>query len=346
MRWRKGAVTGWRGVWQVLAAGARFLGDALRGRAELGVPPATFARALVIGARPHFFAFPCAACLAGAAAMPGRVSDMRVAVASLAVGVAWGVGQLLNDLVDLDADTVDAPQRPAVRGLLPEGPTVLVAAALGSAVAAALVLVHPSGWLLSLSAALLMVAYAPAKALPVLGNLTHGALMAWLAVIGAAVSMPSARLIDFASFGTRSFLCVGALAALYLQGNYEKDLTGDARAGYRTLATWLGVRGSAALRIGCGVGVYFLAWKHELLQGSAALGLWAVSAALLLASTARSLVGGDVPSALAGYRFCVHSTIVGLVALALPVLGVAGALALVAFAALLIELAFSRTENP
>ncbi len=335
-----------RGVGQVLVAGLRFLSQAVRGRAELGVPPGDFVRALVIGVRPHFFAFPCAACLAGAAAMPGRVSDARVAIAAVAMGLAWGVGQLLNDLVDLEADAVDAPDRPAVRGLLPEGPTVLVAALLGSSVAAALALVHPAGWLLALSAALLMLAYAPAKALPVLGNLTHGALMAWLAVIGAAVSMPSVRWFDLASVGWRSFLCVGALAALYLQGNYEKDRAGDARAGYHTLATLLGVRGSAVLRVLFGAPVYYFGWRHGLLPSSAGLGLWAVSAALASASVARSLAGGDVSSALAGYRFCVHATVVGLIALALPVLGPAGGLALVAFAVLLIELAFSRTENP
>lgn len=329
---------------RVLVAGVRFGSALVRRRAELGVPPAVFARSLLSAVRPHFFVLPCAACLAGAAASP-RAGSLGVAVAAASVGVAWGVGQLLNDLVDLEADAVDAPERPAVRGLLPEGPTALAASLLGLLVAVALALVHPLGWLFALGSAALMLVYAPAKALPVLGNLAHGALMALLALIGAAAAAPAAPLSEVATQAWPTITCVGALGALYLQGNYEKDRAGDARAGYRTLAHLLGVRGSALLRGAAGALLYWLAWRSGLV-GAPARWLWLLSLALLGVSVALSLAEGGRRGALRGYRFTVYATVSALVTLALPLLGVTGALVLFAGAASLLELAFARSDNP
>ncbi len=334
-----------RGVTRVLVAGVRFGNSWVRRRAELGMAPAAFARALLSAARPHFFVLPAAACLAGAAASPGVARGPGVAVAAVAVGVAWSVGQLLNDLVDLEADAVDAPERPAVRGLLPEGPTALAASLLGLLVALALALTHRLGWLMALASALLMLAYSPAKALPFLGNLAHAALMAWLAFIGAAAAAPDAPLLEVAAHTWRMLLAVGALAALYLQGNYEKDRAGDTRAGYRALAHWLGVRGSALLRAGSG-GLLYWAGHRAGLVSAGARWLWLLSAALLALSVARSLLEGGRRGALAGYRFTVHSTVTALTALAWPLIGSAGALGLLAAATLLVELAFARSENP
>lgn len=334
-----------RGVTRVLVAGVRFGSALVRRRAVLGMPPAAFARSLSSAVRPHFFVLPCAACLAGAATSPRGGSGLGVAVAAASVGVAWAVGQLLNDLVDLDADAVDAPERPAVRGLLPEGPTALVACLLGLLVAVALALVHPLGWLFALGSAVLMLVYAPAKALPLLGNLAHGALMALLALIGAAAAAPQAPLSEVATRAWPTLACVGALGALYLQGNYEKDRAGDARAGYRTLAHLLGVRGSAALRGAAGALLYWSAWRADLVAAPAHW-LWLLSLALLGVSVASSLAEGGRRGALRGYRFTVYATVSALVTLALPRLGVTGALVLFAGAAFLLELAFARSDNP
>lgn len=334
-----------RGVTRVLVAGVRFGSALVRRRAELGLPPAAFARSLSSAVRPHFFVLPAGACLAGAATSPRVGTGLGVAVAAASVGVAWGVGQLLNDLVDLEADAVDAPERPAVRGLLPEGPTALVACLLGILVAVALALVHPLGWLFALGSAVLMLVYAPAKALPLLGNLAHGALMALLALIGAAAAAPGVPLSEVVPRAWATLACVGALGALYLQGNYEKDRAGDARAGYRTLAHLLGVRGSAVLRGAAGALLYWLAWRSALVAAPARW-LWLLSLALLGVSVALSLAEGGRRGALRGYRFTVYATISALVALALPLLGVTGALVLSAGAALLVELAFAKSDNP
>jgi 4-hydroxybenzoate polyprenyltransferase len=337
---------GRRSVSQVLSAGLRFGVAWLGRRAELGMPTATFARALFRAARPHFFVFPAAACLAGAAAVPGATPSLSVVVAAVAVGVAWAVGQLLNDLVDLDADALDAPDRPAVRGLLPEGPTALVATALGLAVAVALSLAHPLGWALAVASGVLMLVYAPAKAWPLCGNLAHGALMALLALIGAAVAEPGTSLFALSERTWPTLAAVGALASLYLQGNYEKDQTGDARAGYLTIALVLGVRGSAALRLAGGAALYALTWYSALVAQPGARALWGLSALLLLGSAVGALMRGGAAAALGGYRWTVHSASAGFVALGVPLLGPLPAGAFALAAALLVELAFARSPNP
>jgi len=339
-----GPVRASRGVSQVLGSGIRFGADLLRGRARLGVAPTAFVRALFRATRPHFFVFPALACWAGASASARSADRTGVILVALALGVAWAVGQLLNDLFDVEADAVDAPDRPAVRGLLPEGPTAFAASLLGLAVAVALSLSHPSGWAMALASALLMLAYAPAKALPLLGNLAHGALMALLALVGALVARPAVPLAEVVGATWPTLAVVGALAALYLQGNYEKDRDGDAKAGYRTLAHVLGVRGSALGRVLVATPLY-LAFSGRVAEG-AARWAWSASACMLALSALASLRDGARQGALAGYRFTIHSTVLGLGALALPFLGLSAALALFALATLLFELAFARSANP
>ena len=124
-----------RGTGALVAAGLRFAGAAVRGRGKLGLSRREFAGAVLQALRLHYFALPAGASLAGSAIAPRLEEVWRVAAAAAAAGVGWGVGQLVNDLMDTEADAVDAPDRPAVRGLLPDGPTVLVAMVLGLVVA-------------------------------------------------------------------------------------------------------------------------------------------------------------------------------------------------------------------
>lgn len=335
-----------RGVAGTLAAGVRFAGACLRGRGSLGVGRADFFVALLRGVRAHFFAFPCGAALAGAASVSAGATSWRVWLTALAVGVGWGVGQLLNDLVDVDADRIDAPDRPAVMGLLPEGPTALVASLLGLLVAIALSVVHPLGWVFALSSASLMLLYAPAKALPVLGNVTHGALMALLALMGAAAAAPALSLVSVLGVSWPVIGLVFALAVLYLQGNYEKDRDGDAQAGYHTLAVVTGVRGSSGVRTVLGASLYSAAAVLGLIGRGPALWLWFASALSLAVSVAPSLWRGNRRGALLGYRFAVHSTLLGFAALMLPGFGAGGTLGALVAAGLLVEAAFARSPNP
>jgi 4-hydroxybenzoate polyprenyltransferase len=335
-----------RSGFSLLLAGAGFFGRACVGRARLTVPRRVFARAVLRSVRPHYFAFPAAAALSGAAWARPSGHALAIAAAALSVGVAWGVGQLLNDLVDVDADAVDAPDRPAVTGELPAAPAAAVAMLLGLMVAVALGCLHPAGYqLVALSAGLLLL-YPLAKPWVGLGNLAHGALMAVVSVIGFAAARPGLALADVARVAWPVALVTGLTAALYLQANYEKDRVGDARAGYRTLAHVLGVRGSALLRGALVIGIALIAMHLGLTPTPSSFALMAGASLLVGLSVSHSLLGHEASGPLTGYRWAIHGTSALLLAPAAPMLGSAATLAMLAVAVILVERAFRRSPNP
>jgi geranylgeranylglycerol-phosphate geranylgeranyltransferase len=336
-----------RSVAVVVALGVRYFVELARGRGSAPSQPFwSFARTLLRAARPHFFVFPGATALAGAAAVAGGTVGWRVGVAVVAMALAWSVGQLLNDVLDMDADIVDAPDRPIVRGALPVPEAAAATLVLGALVTIAVAFVHPFAWCLLLAAALLLALYGPAKRVPGLGNLAHAALVAVVALVGTAAEMPEASLADVLARGSRSALVAGVIAAVYLQANYEKDRVGDARGGYRTLAHVLGLRASAFARGACAVLVLGAAYHVHLLETGFSRGLAALAVGFTLVSVAFVLRRGTERAALAGYRYAIHGTSAALLALAAPLTGVAFALLVLGGAALLVERAFASSPNP
>jgi geranylgeranylglycerol-phosphate geranylgeranyltransferase len=322
----------------------RYLGAAAHGGLPAPEPSwRAFFGTVAEAARVHFFAIPVGAALAGAAAAHGVDESWRVLLAVAAAGLGWGGGQLLNDLLDTSADGLDAPHRPAVRGALPAGPTLLVAIGLGLVVSLTVLLIHPAGYLLALTASLLLLSYGYARRAPLFGNLAHAALVATAACIGAAAARPDLALSEcLGQTWHRAALC-GGWAALYLEANYEKDLRGDRAAGYVSLAHLLGVRWSAAVRACCAL---LLAWAAlPSLAGSPERIAFAVSTLLVLVSTAQPLRSGSESAALRGYRFAVHGANLGLLSLGMSVSpGAAVACMVVSIA--LTERAFGKSENP
>jgi len=336
-----------RSVPALVAVGTRYIAALLSGRAgSAGGSTGSLPRALVRALRLHFFAFPAAAALAGSAALSDTAVGWRVPLAAAALGLAWGVGQLLNDVLDLEADAVDAPDRPLVSGALPEGPAAAIALLLGTVVTVAIALVHAYGLAFVGVSALLLFSYGRAKAVAGLGNLFHGALMAVMACIGALATLPDAPVGEVLGRVGPSALTVGAIAALYLQANYEKDRRGDARAGYRTLAHVLGIRLSASLRVLSFGAVALSALEIGLLPSLASRALMLLAAIGWVLSSFLAIFSGHERGALSGYRWAVHATTAALVALAEPRLGAYGAGAFLVVAALLVERAFRITKNP
>lgn len=325
-----------RSVRGLLAEGGRYLLLAVRGKSPgIGIPFSEFVWAVLRSLRPHYFVFPGAAALAGAAAAPRVESVWKIATVAVATALSWGIGQLINDLVDVEADRIDAPHRAGVRGLLPEGPTVAVALLLALLVTIAVASVGPLSLLLLGVSALLLLVYQPAKTIPGLGNLAHGALMGSVAALGFATAAGTLA-------GSASVVSVTALlAAVYLEANYEKDSAGDRVAGYRTLAHVLGLRGSAVLRLLAGSGGLWLGREH--FTTSVALGFALASAVALFVSVS---IGVATQRVLLGYRFAVHSTTLGFTALAAPLLGSIGSEVLLGVAVVLVEHAFFTSKNP
>jgi 4-hydroxybenzoate polyprenyltransferase len=216
---------------------------------------------------------------------------------------------------------------------------------LGVVLAVGTALLHPRGWLLAIAGVILVVFYNAAKRWPVAGNVALGALMVVVFAIGAASTMPPS--LDGAILGAwKSAVLVAAVAAWYLEANYEKDRPGDRAAGYATLATLISVRASAALRA---VGIIAIAW------GAYAIGAlgdpvsqstMGAAALVGLASTAAPFARNTDEAALAAYRAAVPASILAMLALAAPLLGRGGTTVVLVLALALVWAAFRRSPNP
>lgn len=320
----------------------RYLGACVRGKAPpLGVSPGRFWWELGRALRPHFFFIPAGAALAGAAADGSVDSPLRAGVVTFGAGLGWGVGQLLNDLLDVEADRVDAPHRATVRGLLPTGPTSSVALGLGLLVAGLMAVAAPSALVLLPAAVLLIWIYSNAKRFPAFGNLAHGALVAVAAGFGVLAD-PGA---GGESHGAAPMLAyTGSVAALYLQANYEKDRLGDRAAGYRTLAHVLGVRGSALLRVVASVGLFAIA-LGQVLPSTGARAVAALGVVAVLLGTIAPLRHDTESASLSGYPWSIHGAACLMFA---PTVAVAPIAALIGLglAVLLTERARRLHENP
>ncbi len=284
------------------------------------------------------------AAYAGASGSGSPVHPTTLAFIGLIAGGGWACGQLLNDVLDREADSIDAPSRPAVRGLLPIAPTIVVALVAGLSLLGLLTALTPLGFRLGILSMVLILTYNWCKALPGLGNISHGAVIACASYVGAAIASPQLELSALSERTISMAALAFGWAALYLQGNYEKDARGDAHAGYRTLAHVLGPRKSALLRAGitaCWAVLTYSALSPSLHRGAAVFG------ASIVCASALWVARKDDPAAtLRGYRWTVHGAVIGMLALGGGALPVPAYLLLSIAAILLTELAFHRSPNP
>lgn len=299
--------------------------------------------ALLGATRPHFFALPIGAAFAGVAATHVRLPLSTLLLVALISGGGWAVGQLLNDVLDRDADAIDAPQRAAVQGLLPPNTTIPLALGVGAFLFFLLTRSTPHGWKLGLLSMLLILTYNKCKALPALGNLSHGALLGCASLIGAAIACPQSPSMIVSDTCSVALL-TAAWAALYLQGNYEKDMRGDAAAGYQTLAHVLLLRKSAIVRLLSALFVGGLIARELPRLAYLAPALLAVG---MIAISALWVAWQNTPdAALGAYRWTVHGAVLGMLAMGGPALPHWVYAALIGVALSLIELAFRRSANP
>jgi len=342
--------TGYRAL---ALCGTEYARRVLRGEAPiLEIPLRSFVVELTFALRPHFFALSGIAALAGAAgANPSARVSWRVVVAAAVCGLGWGVGQLVNDLMDRESDVVNAPDRAIVAGRLPVGRTLGVALLLGVLLAAATVVVQTGAWGIIVAAAFLLVFYNGAKGWPLVGNFAHGALVAVAAAIGAGSVIDESRTSDSTSLFDalagewRTLLITAAIGVWYLQANYEKDRPGDRAAGYATLATVLSVRASAFLRAIGAVAIAFFSYRLGLLPDAVSQTTMVAGALLGAASTIGPIARDTDAASLAAYRMAVPAAILAMLALAAPVLGRWGTTAVLVSSLTLVRAAFHRSSN-
>jgi 4-hydroxybenzoate polyprenyltransferase len=309
------------------------------------VPLGSFLIELGLALRPHFFALSGVAALAGASSV-ATVLTPRIALGAFIAGLGWGVGQLVNDLLDRETDVVNAPDRAIVAERLPAGPALACALVLGVGLAVATAMVHPRAWVLALAAALLILFYNGAKYIPLLGNLALAMLMAVAAGIGALSALgPAAPWSDARGLASTLPL-VSAIAAWYLQSNYEKDRRGDLAAGYRTLAVLLSVRQSGIVRAVSIVVIALAANATHSLPDPISQSTMLVAALVGIASTLRPISQNTDEAALRSYAVSVTASILSMLSLAAPLLSRWGTTLVLILSLTLVSAAFRRSPNP
>jgi 4-hydroxybenzoate polyprenyltransferase len=251
---------------------------------------ARFWGAFLVTTRPYLFPVSGAAGVVGLAIAPPKALATG-ALAFAALFLSYGLGQALTDVFQTDTDSLSAPYRPLVRGLLRKRDVFAVSFAglLGCGVA--LALANPWNLLLALLAVLGLLAYSPLKRTFWGGPPCNSAVVALLPAMGLLCGEPSpVRALE-------SPLLLPAMAsaffsyAVFVLLGYLKDVEADRPTGYVTFPVRFGR--SATVLVSLAHALVAIAASTLLVARGgaadaslAALVLWVTSAAGLLASHA------------------------------------------------------------
>ena len=190
--------------------------------------------------RPYlFFVSGMAGCLG--LVFSGRpVSFGRAAAVLSVVFLGWGVNQVINDLLGLPEDKINAPHRPLVTGALPRRPAILLSMFLFILGGIVTFYLNPSALVLYLFVFILNIAYEFSKKIPWLGNIVFSLLLAPCLYYGA-MCVNKEGLGIFAD--KKLFLLATAIIMINIMAaffTYYKDYRGDKAAGKKTVIVQLG----------------------------------------------------------------------------------------------------------
>lgn len=171
------------------------------------------------------------ACLAREA---GSLDVQGAALGSLAMALLAAAGNAHNDVLDLEADRVNRPDRPLPAGRIRPASALRAALALGLAAVALAAALGPAQGALAAAMAGLLYAYnARLKALPLLGNLAVSLLCALAVYLPAAPGRPAGTLIPIL------FAFLTTMARELAKD--AEDISGDRSVGWRTFPIAAGI---------------------------------------------------------------------------------------------------------
>jgi geranylgeranylglycerol-phosphate geranylgeranyltransferase len=192
--------------------------------------------------RLHFAPLSLSAGLVGLVAGGDSPSVVSAALAVVICTTGYSVGTMLNDFTDMEADAINAPDRPFVSGEIDPkvALSLLAVSVVGLAIVSLLLATAVAIWAIIALAGHFV--YTLAKPIPWLGPLANGGDLALFTLVGAAAAEPDR---SWPHLPGAAWIVTG-LVALLLSGfcltGYFKDLPGDRVAGYRTLPVVLGPR--------------------------------------------------------------------------------------------------------
>ncbi len=189
--------------------------------------------------RPYlFFISGMTGCL-GIAFCGAEITPFRTALVLTVVFVGWGVNQVINDLLGLKEDRINAPRRPLVTGRLPVGSAVGISAGLFVLGAGITLLLNPYALTLYVLVFLLNIVYEYSKRILILGNIVFGCLVAPCLYYGAMCL--NGKGLEIMADAQLAVLALGVIlmnvaVAFY---TYFKDYQGDKAAGIKTIVVKL-----------------------------------------------------------------------------------------------------------
>lgn len=249
---------------------------------------ARFARAYGVTLRPYLCFVSGATGLVGIA-----LASSLAPMGSLVVGgvffFAYGLGQALTDVTQLDTDAISAPYRPMVQGLVRPRDVLLVS--LVGLLVSALVLVafNPVIALFALLPILGLATYTPMKRRYWAGPAWNSWIVAMVPFLGALTDGRGPRVV-FLDAHVRSAMATTFFAYLtFVLLGYLKDVEADRSTGYMTLPVRFGRRRTVAVSLACAACAIALSVPQG--SGGAPIGgviFWASGAVMLVLAHARA----------------------------------------------------------
>ena len=209
---------------------------------------ATFARAYWVTTRPYLFFVSGATGLVGISLTPSLGGAASVVVGAVFF-IAYGLGQALTDVTQLDTDAISAPYRPMVRGLVRPRDVLLVSLVGLTACALVLVAFNPVIALFAVLPIVGLATYTPMKRRYWAGPAWNAWIVAMLPFLAALTGGRGPRAVLAELWGAMATTFFAYLTFVLL--GYLKDIEADRATGYVTLPVRFGRKWTVTVSFAC-----------------------------------------------------------------------------------------------
>jgi len=218
----------------------------------------SFFKAYLKSMRPYTFFITGLAGLIGMLLVNSQVSLLQKFTVLLLLFLSYGINQVINDLIGIKEDRINAPKRPSVSGELNRRGAILTTGIIFLFGAALTYLFNPYALIIYFLGYAANFIYEYLKRIPLLGNLWFGLMIALTPIYGA-LAITNLTLIDV--LGNINLLSASILIALSSSTlcyfTYFKDYLGDKQENIKTLIVLFSHRPSKYLNFLIGLIPFF-----------------------------------------------------------------------------------------
>ncbi|MFA5031943.1 MAG: UbiA family prenyltransferase [bacterium] len=154
--------------------------------------------------------------------------------------LSWGINQVINDLLGIEEDKINAPHRPIASGELSKKHVLLFSICLFALGAIATYFLNPYALIIYFCGYLFNIIYEYCKGLPLLGNIWFGILIAVTPFYGA-LAVSKGDIISVLCNKDLIFIAlfIALISSTMTFFTYFKDYSGDKQTGKKTLVVLL-----------------------------------------------------------------------------------------------------------